>query len=444
LGCRPLTRLAPRLSCSQPAPACGRPWRFLPYRHLNGSSSLQRRARGSSSRASPPLGRIATRTAHQRTFASLCALDAVAAEALQAVAPRRITPQQPPLAATPTPRDAQCAPQHLLAPVATVAPVAVSPPYRHLNRANFISASKICLSAHAGTSAIRVAPVTRPRTPTHHTPAAAPRRHSDSSRRAARPKLLAPVVPRGARGGLPLVSTLEWVNFALETRTRIQQPPSPPLGLIATQLHHQEPLRVFALLAPLRQKRPRPSPHDAPHGSSRPSPPLGLIATRTAPQEPLRVFALLAPLRQKRPQPSPRTTPQQPPLAATPTHRDAHCAPHFLGESWRSLAPWRQKRSQSSPRPAPHHTAAAAPRRHSDASRRALRPQIPWRVLALLGALATEALTVLAPRRPRYTDGEARPQCRTARNAAPRDAFPEQRARPRVRPPSIDLSRSVR
>jgi hypothetical protein len=226
--------------------------------------------------------------------------------------------QQPPLADTPTHRDAQRAPPKI--PGAR-GPHGVSPPYRHLNRANFLQSCARGASSRPSPTLGRIATQRTPRT----------------------------FASLGALGAF----AAEALQAVAPRRTSPQQPP------LADTPTHRDALctpRTFASLCAL-----------------------GAFAAEA--------LQAVAPR---------RTSPQQPPLAATPTHRDAHCTPKFLGESWRSLAPWRKKRSQPSP-----------------------------------------------PAAPRYTDGEARQQCRTARNAAPRDAFPEQRARPRVRPRSIDLSRSV-
>jgi hypothetical protein len=79
-----------------------------------------------------------------------------------------------------------------------------------LNRANFISASKIDWVRTRGRARFASHSSRGHGPPTHHTPAAAPRRHLDASRRALHPQYSwRPWRPwRSLR-----VSTLEWVNF---------------------------------------------------------------------------------------------------------------------------------------------------------------------------------------------------------------------------------------
>jgi hypothetical protein len=117
-----------------------------------------------SSRASPSLGRLATRNcappkALWRPWRLLPRMDTC----IEPTSAARTRIEQPPRAVTRTPRDAQLRPPKAL--WRSWRPWRSIPAHRHLNRANLISASKIGLSAQTGTCAIRVALVTRPRTP---------------------------------------------------------------------------------------------------------------------------------------------------------------------------------------------------------------------------------------------------------------------------------------
>jgi hypothetical protein len=136
-----------------------------------------------------------------------------------------------------------------------------------LNRANFISASKIdwVRTRERARFASRSSRGHGP--PTHHTPAAAPRRHLDASRRALHPQYSwRPWRPwRSLR-----VSTLEWVNFISASkidwvrtpgRARIASPSSPGRaprrkthGSLAANPTHRDAQRAPQTLGPPRHR----------------------------------------------------------------------------------------------------------------------------------------------------------------------------------------------